>query len=201
MPATQPKTTRPKAPKLPEPWSSNNDPPSATQQNGPVLTPGELGDLTAPPVPGSGSGQNDVVVNTDALDTFASNVNSLIAPVKDALTTLEGLPKVAAGGFPEAYTISDQVSGGPSSGTGSGSATDLADSYKMVLNYLANGLTDIAGAANNLSTTYSTADDLNNATAADVTNALNSATSDFNNLLTADGGSPPSTSTPPSTGS
>jgi hypothetical protein len=198
---------KPKPPAQANPWSSNNNP-NPPQQDGPTLTSGQQSSLKPPPVPQQDDVNGQVVVNTDALDTFASNVNTLIPPVKDALTTLSGLPKVAAGGFPEAYTISDQVSGGSSSSSsssssGGGGGGDLADSYNKVLNYLADGLTDVVNAANSMSKTYSTTDELNNATAADVTNSLNSATNDFNNLLSADGGSPPASSSapPPAAGS
>jgi hypothetical protein len=67
----------------------------------------------------------------------------------------------------------------------------------MVLNYLADGLTDIAGAASSMSKTYSTADELNNATVADVTKALAAATSDLGSLLTSDGGTVATPITPP----
>jgi hypothetical protein len=181
-------------------WNPNNNP-TATHQNGPVLTPQQKAALTQPPVPSEDDTKGETVVNTDALDTFAANVTTLVPAVKTALTTLAGLPKVASGGFPEAYTISNQVTGGSGSGSGGsnggGSGSDLADSFKMVLNYLSDGLTDIAGAASSMSKTYSTADELNNATVADVTKALAAATSDLGSLLTSDGGTVATPITPP----
>ena len=210
MPVTEPATPKPKPPAKANGWNPSNNP-KPTQQNGPELTPQQKAALTQPPVPSEDDTKGQTVVSTDALDTFAANITNLVPPVKDALTTLAGLPKVAAGGFPEAYTISGQISGGSGSGGGGGGGSgggggggggggsDLADSYKMVLNYLADGLTNIAGAASSMSKTYSTADELNNATAADVTSALAAVTSDFGSLLTSDGGSPPSSSKLPNT--
>jgi len=195
MPVTQPAKPTPKPPSQATPWSSSNNP-NVPQQDGPTITSSQQAGLEPPPVPSQDGPNGQVVVNTDALDAFANNVGLLIPPVKAALSTLAGLPKVAAGGFPEAYAISDQVSG-------SGSGSDLADSYKLVLNYMSDGLTDIVNAANSMSKTYATTDELNSATADDVTKSLGTAQNDINSMLGADGGSAPapSSSAPPPGGS
>jgi len=184
----------------------SNPPPS---QNGPSLTSGDTSNLTPPKVPPQNGGSGTTVVDTASLDTFADNMSRLLTPVKDALTQLKAMPQVAAGLFPDAQTMETAVSGIPSdssassgsSGSGAAGADNLQANYIKVLSDLCDGLTDLKQAATTMSGKYTTADDLNNMSVTDLTNALNSSTSDFSKVMTDNGGSPADTSSGSSSGS
>jgi hypothetical protein len=150
-----------------------------------TLAPGAV--PQAPPVPGTQGGSGQTVVSTPSLDAFAASVGQLISPVQTALSQLKALAPVAPGAFDKAWTIQGQVSG---SQTGSGSSTPaLQATYETVLTDLINGLTDLQSAVVTMSGKYTTADDLNHATATDLQNDLDAAQGDFGNMMTANGGS------------
>jgi hypothetical protein len=166
-------------------WSQSYNPPPT--QSGPSITGQELGNLIAPPVPSSSaSSSGSTVVNTPSLDAFASNIGALINPVKDAYSKLLALPAVAPGQFYQAYQIQNKVNG--AQGSSGGSGTDLTSSYTAVLNDLADGLTSIQTAAQQMSAKYTTTNDLNNMKASDLQTDLDSAQSEFGSMMSANGG-------------
>jgi hypothetical protein len=153
----------------------------------PGLTTKPLNPAPPPVVPripsSSGSGAK-TVVNTQALTTFASNIDQLIAPVSNAQTEVAGLSPVAAGAFDKAWTISDAVTGG-----GDSKSTPMTTSFGLVLKDLAKGLADLRDAANKMATTYTTTDALNGMSVSDLQRVLDQPTADFNGLVGGSGGS------------
>jgi hypothetical protein len=135
------------------------------------------------------------------MDTFAKNIGLLISPVKDAVTRATNFPAVAPGQFYHAYQIQTKVTGPPGGSSGSGTP-DLVTSYSGVFNDLVDGLTKIQSAATAISSKYKTAQDLNNIKVSELNTDLSDATTEFNNMVTANGGSSGSGSgsgnTPPS---
>jgi hypothetical protein len=162
----------------PNSWPSSDagSPPSSTVS---PVKPVPL----APTVPKYSSEAGTTVVDVPALQIYASNIGQLIGPVEDALTQLKNLEPVAPGAFYHAYQILTKVDG--TNGTGG-----LVPSYSQVLTDLANGLTDIQNAANQMAAKYKTFDDLNKMQVTDLQNDLNTAESDFNALMSANGGQP-----------
>ena len=171
-------------------WNQS-DAPAATPNSGPQVTPTENGNLTPPGVPKQNGGSGSTVVDTASMDTFASNMGKLIAPVNDALSKLKALEPLAPGAFADAYNVQTKVSGASSSTTGDG----LVPNYTTVLQDLVNGLTDIQSAAQQMSSKYKTADDLNNMSVTDLQNNLNQAQGDFSNMMSANGGMGATTTT------
>jgi hypothetical protein len=148
-------------------------------------------------VPSQTGAGGKTVVNTAALDTFASNINQLIGPVKDAYNQLQKLNPLQIGSLHESTGLEMKINSATSGSSGSGG---LVDSYSAVLNDLANGLTDIYNAAKTMSKNYTTADDLNGMSVTDLQNAFSKAQGDFSNMISANGGTSAS-STPGGSGS
>jgi hypothetical protein len=183
-------STPPPPPPPPPPpvtqWNPNDaNPPS--QVSGP-----QSSKPTPPPVPAPNSGPDgQTVVNTVALDTFASNISQLIGPVKDAYNKLQQINPLQIGKLYESSALENKINSSGQSASGGGSG-GLVDSYIAVLDDLANGLQDIYNTAAAMSLKYTTADELNGMSVTDLQNALNSAQGSFGNMMTANGGSPSS---------
>jgi hypothetical protein len=160
-------------------WGTN-DPGTPRSQSNPVL-PAPV--PASPAVPSQYGGSGATSVNTPSLDVFATNMGQLVDMARNALSQLTGLPPVAPGAFYHAYQIQDKVSGA------SGSSNDLVANYQGVLTDLANGLTDIQSAAQNMSQKYTTTDDLNNMSVTDLQNDLSVSQGDFTGMMSANGGS------------
>lgn len=177
-------------------WTKGDVPPLSTPA-GPTLTSGQTANTQPPAVPSQDGGSGTTVVDTPSLDTFAENMGKLMAPVKDAWSTLNGLSPIAAGSFADATNIRTKVSG-DSSGA-SGSSSDLLSSYLSVLDDLHSGLSDLQVAAQQMSQKYTTADDLNGMSATDLQNDLEDTQNLFGNMMSANGGAPAAstTTTPP----
>jgi hypothetical protein len=173
-------------------WSTG-DAPAINNPDKPSLNSGQQANAQAPPVPQQDGGKGATVVNTPSLDVFASNMGKLMAPVKDAWTTLNGVAPIAAGSFADATAIKTKVSGGGAS-TGGASAGDIVSGYLNVLNDLHKGLGDLQTAANQMSAKYTTADDLNGMSAIDLQNDMGDSANLFGQLGT-DSGAAPSTTT------
>jgi hypothetical protein len=152
----------------------------------PALTTRPLSPTAAPQAPGvpaySGSG-GTTVVSTQALTTFASNIDQFISPVMNANNAVTNLPPVAAGAFDRAWIISDAVTGG----TGS-KGTPLTTSFSQVLTDLAKGLGDLRDAANTMATTYTSTNALNDMNVADLQRVLDKPAGDFNGMFGGSGG-------------
>ncbi|GAA4794609.1 hypothetical protein [Streptomyces ziwulingensis] len=145
--------------------------------------PGILSDLhpfVPPPVPG-GDGQGGTSVSTPSLDLFASHIDLLIQPVRDVATGLDEVA-VAPGAFYHANVMRSTVNGPNADG-------GLKKSYGSALSALVRGLTDLRDGARTLSRKYATAEEDNSLTAADLADAMTSATADFNTMMTSNGGS------------
>src|SRR5579875_2153753 len=191
-------STYPPPPPPPPPvvtWTKGDTPP-VNNPGGPVLNSGQSSNVQPPAVPkqtGNSSGKTSV--DTPSLDVFASNMGKLIAPVKDAWTTLNGVAPIAAGSFADATTIRSRIA--PGTGDSGGSSTtsgqDLKSSYLSVLQDLYTGLGDLQTAAQQMSTKYKTTDDLNGASATDLQNDFADAGSQFGQMMTDNGGAPIST--------
>jgi hypothetical protein len=145
------------------PWTSA-DAPSAPQQGDP-----SGGAPTAPAIPGKTS------VDTPSLDLFAANLNELITPLKQAYSDLEDVD-VQPGAFYHADQIRNQING--VDGT-----SGLKSQYQQVLTDLVTGLTDTVAAVQKMSRKYSSVEDLNKASAADVQSDLTTASGDFSQMM------------------
>jgi hypothetical protein len=174
----------------------NGSSPPATTQAGPTTPSG----ITPPAVPTTGGGSGTVSVNTDLLSTVANNLDTLNSSVDSAFSKLSGLTPLAPGAFWDAYQLKAAV-GSP----GDGSTSDLVNSYMAVLTDLGAGLKDIQNALQQMKSTYTTFDQLNQMKVSDLDTDLNSAESNFTTMMTANGGSSGTSSTtgntpPPTTG-
>lgn len=171
-----------------DPWPGYNGAPPASQP-GPVISSQEGENLIPPPVPSqAGSGPGTTTVDTPSLGTFAANIGALLVPVKDAYTQLNTLPTVKPGLFYHAYQIQSKVNGAQSTSTGSASASNLVTNYLAVLNDLADGLTQIQNAAQQMSQKYTTFDELNQMKAAELQGDLANANTEFSQMMSANGG-------------
>jgi hypothetical protein len=157
-----------------------------------VNGPAPANPAAPPSVPKYGSGgSGQTVVNTQALDTFAANMKALVGPVQDAHTKLANLNPLQIGTLYESTALEGKVN--TASGSTSGGASGLVDSYKAVLEDLANGLTDLSDAATQMSQKYNAADELNGLSVTDLQNSLNQTEGYFSNMMTANGGTAPAT--------
>jgi hypothetical protein len=159
----------------PHPWS----PSDAGSPTSKTLTP-----VSVPPppplVPKQGGGPGTTTVDVPTLDLYAKNIGLLIPTVEDALTKLKALEPLAPGAFYHAYQILTKVQG----------SGGLVPSYTEVLTDLANGLTDIQNAVNQMATKYKSFDDLNKLTVTELQNDLTDAENEFNALMKTNGGAP-----------
>lgn len=131
--------------------------------------------VTPPPVPAEKGKGGRTVVDTPSLDLFASNMDQLAGPVKDAYNKLLNLKAVAPGAFYDAYQLRSAVSG-PDGTQG------LQDTYLKILHDLGQGLGDISSGVRTMSKNYSTIEEENKMSADDVSTALESAQGDFSKL-------------------
>ncbi|NMH99700.1 hypothetical protein [Pseudonocardia acidicola] len=131
-----------------------------------------------PPVPGGhGSGGSGATsVDTPSLKLFASNIDQLIQPLKDAKTTLAGM-KVQAGGFAQAYDIHDHLVG----------PNGLQSSYRTVLDRVIETLTDVKNGVNKMAADYETTEEANTMSADAVTKAMPDLAGDITSITTAGG--------------
>jgi hypothetical protein len=151
------------------------------QDNNPWASP------TVPASSGSGHGTS---VDTASLDTFADNIDLLIAPTKTASTTL-GTVSVAPGAFYHANEMRTTVNG-PNADAG------LKEQYIKTLSDLGQGLADLRDGVRQLSAKYTTVEDANTMTATDFQTAMSSSQGDFTQMMTDAGGSGGSSTGPSS---
>jgi hypothetical protein len=167
----------------------NGEPPSS--QVGPEITSSQKSLLnpSLTSFPGEGSSSGPVAVDTDAMAIFSSNIHQYLPAIKDAMKVLANLPPVAAGCLPEAYTINGQVNSQASTGgSGSTSASDLVDNFGGVLLQCYRGVTDLHTMMQTMAKKYTTTDDANNMSVTTLDNDMAAVSSDFNNMMTANGG-------------
>lgn len=140
----------------------------------PTLYHGPVAD--APPVPGGSdpTKKPDVtLVNTDAMKTFAKNLDGLIAdgsPLLQARDSLEQV-NVKAGGFRSAVTLANEVSGGGS---------NLRDATRLTLQNTIDAIADLVDGLNRAASHYDNAEDLNNMNSQDFSTYLGQAGGQIN---------------------
>ncbi|WP_405554207.1 hypothetical protein OIE52_40550 [Streptomyces canus] len=109
------------------------------------------------------------------MELFASNMEKLAEPVKQAYKKLAELERTNPGAFYDAYMLR-QVACGANGDTG------LQNTYLKILHDLGQGLTDISSGVRQLSSKYTTVEEESKMTAEDLSNAMNSAQSDFTKI-------------------
>ncbi|MFI7499925.1 hypothetical protein ACIBVL_15760 [Streptomyces sp. NPDC049687] len=129
-------------------------------------------DATPPPVPGGSGKGGKTSVDTPSMELFASNMEKLAEPVKQAYQKLAELQKANPGAFYDAYMLR-QVACGANGDTG------LQNTYLKILHDLGQGLADISSGVRQLSSKYTTVEEESKMTAEDLNKAMNSAQSDF----------------------
>ena len=109
-----------------------------------------------PPVPGDTThpGRGVVTVSTQAIRTFATNMQLLEEPIRTALNGMNGVD-VRAGAFNQAFVLAQRIEGDG----------ELRDSTRTVLTKALNALVEIRQACNRLVAEYDTAEELNGADA------------------------------------
>ncbi|MGW4995619.1 hypothetical protein ACWEQ3_50110 [Streptomyces mirabilis] len=159
----------------PTPWGGDTGIPTGQG------TATSSGVVIPPVVPnGTGGGMGSESVYTPAMDLFAKNIYSLVKPVEDAANILRGVV-VAPGAFYQADQIRTKVSGA------NGDA-GLKDTYAKVLDDIAALFTDIGDRVTYLSKNYTSADNASKMSSADLQNAMNPAQSEFNSIMSDNGG-------------
>jgi hypothetical protein len=152
-------------PPPPTEWTPDDDKnPGSTHQN-----------------PSGGTVTPPTAVDTPSLDNFATYVGELIPTVKALIPTLK-LINVQPGAFYHADEIRNSING-------LNGDAGLKGKFLQVVGDLAQALTDLQGAVNDMSTKYKNAEDLNNSSVSDLQNKFQSVQSDFNSLITDAGGS------------
>lgn len=123
-------------------------PPNQMPQNNP--------DLHLPPVPGGPDtpGKGVTTVSTDAIRTFAANLQLLEAPIRSALTATSDV-NIHAGAFNQAFVLARKIGGDG----------QLRDSTRLVLTNALDALAEIRAACLKLVAEYDTAEELNKADA------------------------------------
>ncbi|WP_405746025.1 hypothetical protein OG422_25520 [Streptomyces sp. NBC_01525] len=144
-------------------------------------TPRNASPIDPPPVPKGSSGSGGTSVDTPSMELFASNIERLISAVQKAGDVL-GNVSVAPGAFYHANQIRTKVSG-------ANSDSGLKDAYVKVLADLASGLTDLRDGVRQLSQKYKSIEDANGMKSKDLQDAMESATADFNAMMSDNGGS------------
>jgi hypothetical protein len=131
-------------------------------------------DIPVPPVPAA-SKSGKTSVDTPSLDLFASNVDAIAEPVKQAYQKLMQLQAVHPGAFYDAYMLRSAASG-------ANGDQGIQSTYLKVLKDLGQGLSDISSGVRTLSKKYTTVEEDNKMTADDLSNAMESAQSDFSSM-------------------
>jgi hypothetical protein len=131
--------------------------------------------VTPPAVPGERGKGGRTVVDTPSLDLFASNMDKLAEPVKEAYNRLLKLQTVAPGAFFDAYKLREATSGADGS-------QGIQATYLKILHDLGQGLADIGSGSRQLSKNYSTTEEENKMSADEVSTAMESAQGDFSKL-------------------
>ncbi|WP_354637685.1 hypothetical protein [Kitasatospora camelliae] len=137
---------------------------------------------TPPPVPGAKPAGGQTAVSTPSLDVFARNVESLLAPVKEAMDKLRQT-RVAPGAFYHA----DEIRGRTVGPNGDGG---LKDQMVKALGDVYSGLTAVSRGVAELSRTYTGAEEANRIKGTDLQKSLDGARGDFAAMLKDSGGSP-----------
>lgn len=149
-------------------WNTaNNDPNANANTHVNLNAPGP----NAPNVP-----NYNTVVDTDVLNTFADNINTLITPLPNLQSGLKTM-NVQPGDFYHADLIRNAI-------TGLNGGGGLAIAYHGVIGDLINGLTDVHQAVKDMAVKYSTTEDLNNASVNDLSTEFQGAQGYFNALPT-----------------
>ncbi|WP_405467272.1 hypothetical protein [Streptomyces canus] len=106
------------------------------------------------------------------MELFAGNMDKLAEPVKQAYQQLLKLQRVNPGAFYDAYALREVTSG-------ANGDSGLQNTYLKMLHDLGQGLTDISTGMRQLSAKYKTVEEESKMTADDLSNAMQSAQSDF----------------------
>jgi hypothetical protein len=117
-----------------------------------------------PPVPGGADtpGKGVTTINTKAMQTYASNIDALIQPLRDSANALQSV-NIKPGVFPAALELSKSINTGE---------TGLRDASYTVLNNLVNALVDVHDALRLMASKYDKAEDLNEISAGDYANYM-----------------------------
>ncbi len=134
----------------------------------PVSEPTGIGDGPKPPT--AGGGGKDVAVDTVAMKTVAANVLQLCEAAKRSYDQLD--VDVHPGAFGQANTMRTRVNG-------------VGADFKVVLDKLGDGLTDLSKAMTDLARKYEDTEDDNTVKGTDVTKAMQDAATDFGAIPTA----------------
>ncbi|MGO1050312.1 hypothetical protein [Crossiella sp. CA198] len=139
------------------------------------LSDGDVGKrFPPPPVPstedGSGAGTR---VSTEALKEFATNIRSLIPPLKDVLHKIRET-KLAPGVFFDAFELVKKVTGSKT-GDSSGGVTSIQHATEKFTINAINAITQAAEELEKLATAYATTEELNSATGKDLSEHIENA--------------------------
>ncbi|MEE4418867.1 MULTISPECIES: hypothetical protein [Streptomyces] len=121
-------------------------------------------------------------MDTPSLDVVARNIESLKAPVKDAMDRLRQV-RVAPGSFYDADQLKTKTVGANADG-------GLKSQLVKALSDLYNGLTDVGDAMRTLSKNYTTAEEANGIKAVDLHKSIERAQADFGAMLKDTGSGP-----------
>jgi hypothetical protein len=140
----------------------------------PTLYHGPVSD--APPIPGGDPTKpHDVtLVNTDAMKTFAKNLDGLITDGSPLLQARDSLDQVnvKAGGFRSAVTLANNVSG----------SGNLRDATRVTLQNTISAIADLVDGLNRAASHYDSAEDLNNMNSQDFSDYLGQAGGQINSI-------------------
>ncbi|WP_327425560.1 hypothetical protein OG612_43475 (plasmid) [Streptomyces sp. NBC_01527] len=146
-----------------------------------------------PPVPG-GKGGKGTSVDTASMKVMAQNIREIIPYVEKMDQLLADLD-VAGGTFYDANMLRVWHQGGNKD-------AGLRKDYRDVLSFMKHGFVDLTTALDKMSKKYAVIEDANGMSAKDLAEFLGNTPTDFNNMISANGGNPatPSGATPPDTG-
>jgi hypothetical protein len=117
------------------------------------------------------SGNGNTVVSTDAIKTFASNIELFEDPIRTALNGL-GDVDIHAGAFYQAFHLASKID----------DEGQLTDSTRTVLTKSLDALVKIREACNRIASEYDTAEELNQADATKFGELVNDASTVINSM-------------------
>ncbi|MGV9935196.1 hypothetical protein [Streptomyces olivaceoviridis] len=131
-----------------------------------------------PPVPGAGGPGKPTTVDTPSMLLYASNMESLLPHLDNALQRLEPVV-AAAGGLPSGRTLRATVG---STQKSTGKASGLVSAYYSSLTDIKAGVTDLVAAVREMAKKYDRLEDLNQMSAAQLQKYMQDAKADFDSL-------------------
>jgi hypothetical protein len=158
-----------------QPWDPNNVTPD--NNGGPQLPVGSP-PIVPPHVPSNNGDGSETSVDTASMKLYAQNIMQLVPSLNSALSMVQNMKPVAAGGFYQGSAMRSLLTGNSGEGM-------MQSGFETVLKKLMKSLTDVHDAMLKLATDYDSTEEQNKIDLTTLNRVMSDVTTDINAVASA----------------